>query len=84
MAWVLRRAAQLSRGEIAQILEALLALPHVRWEDRVAVTDGVRALRSGGPGLADHLIRGAALRAGARTLLTFDAQLLKLGGCSTP
>lgn len=83
-AWVLRGVARLSRAEIADLLEGLAQFQIIQFEDRVAVLDGLQALRNGGAGLADVLIRGAALRAGARVLLTFDQDLQRLVGCAAP
>lgn len=82
--WVLKSVGRLGKHEIAALLEGLLALPLVHFEDRIAVVDGVQAMRSGGAGMAEQLIRGSALRGGARVLLTFDAELLELGGCAAP
>ena len=80
MAWVLNTVYKFADSKVRELIEAMLAMPGVLWQDRPLVES---ALGARGVGLADGLILAAAKTRGAR-LLTFDKKLARLSGAESP
>ena len=80
LVWVLERAYQLPRGDIARALDGLVEARELVIEaaDRVAIA--VDRYRKGGPGFADQMIALAGQGAGCRTTVTFDRKAAGLPG----
>ena len=80
MAWVLNTVYKFADSKVRELIEKMLAMPGVLWQDRPLVES---ALGARGVGLADGLILAAAKARGAR-LLTFDKKLARLSGAESP
>ncbi|CAN5726825.1 PIN domain-containing protein [soil metagenome] len=80
LVWVLERSYGFSSGQIAATLGQLLLSGDVVIEQAGAVSEALRAYRTGGTDFADLMIRAAARRAGCTTLYTFDRRAARLEG----
>lgn len=82
LVWVLERAYDLPRPEIARALDGLMEARELVVEaaDRVALA--VDRYRKGGPGFADQMIALAGQGAGCRATVTFDRKAAGLPGMS--
>ena len=81
MTWVLKsKDYKFADSKVRKLIEAMLAMPGILWQDRPLVES---ALGARGVGLADGLILAAAKARGAR-LLTFDKKLARLSGAESP
>lgn len=80
LVWVLERAYNLPREEIARTLDGLLEARELVIEtaDRVAIA--ADRYRKGGPGFADQMIALAGQGAGCRMTATFDCKATALPG----
>ena len=80
LVWVLERAYDLPRGDIAQALGGLLESRELVIEaaDRAAVA--VDRYRKGGAGFADQMIALAGQGAGCRETVSFDRKAAALPG----
>ena len=80
LVWVLERAYDLPRGDIAQALDGLLESRELVIEaaDRAAVA--VDRYRKGGAGFADQMIALAGQGAGCRETVSFDRKAAGLPG----
>ena len=80
LVWVLERAYNLPREEIARTLDGLLEARELVIEtaDRVAIA--ADRYRKGGPGFADQMIALAGQGAGCRMTATFDRKAASLPG----
>lgn len=80
LVWVLERAYDLPRGDIAQALDGLLEARElvVETADRAAIA--VDRYRKGGPGFSDQMIALAGQGAGCRETATFDRKAAGLPG----
>lgn len=72
LVWVLERAYRLSRPEIADALDALLAARELMIEAADRVGLAAQRYRQGGAGFADQMIALAGQGAGCRSTATFD------------
>lgn len=80
LVWVLERAFRLGRAEIAGALDGLLTSTELVIEGADEVGPAVELYRNDGFGFADLMIAGAARRAGASELVTFDRRAARLPG----
>lgn len=72
IAWVLRRRAGFTRGEVVRALRAMLDAPQLRVEAPAVVADAVTRFEAGGAGFTDNLIGAVNRAAGCASTLTFD------------
>lgn len=80
--WVLERAYQLPRDQIATVLDELIATEGLLIEAADDVSRAASAYRQGGADFSDLMILAAAKRVGARPLHTFDRTLARLEGAA--
>lgn len=78
LVWVLSKAYQYSRSEIAAALEGLLAAVELEVEDADALGAVLRLYGEDGYDFADVMIRQIGLTRGALHMVTFDARLARL------
>ena len=72
MAWVLESYFRLARGEVAELLEAVLATPGLSIPDRPLLAEAVAGYRENGVDLTDAWIAAVARAQGCATVYTFD------------
>ena len=82
LVWVLERTYDLSRDQIATILEELVTTGGLVIESAEDVARAAFRYRSGGTGFSDLMILAAANRSNARPLYTFDQKAARLEGVS--
>ena len=82
--WVLRRAYEFTRAEIAQTLQKLLGVRQLVFGESDAVGNALEAYAEGKGDFADYLIREQAIAAGCDDVVTFDRELLKETGFAMP
>ena len=82
--WVLSSAYRFSRTEIVDALSQLLRARSVAFSSADNIARALDAYRKERGDFADYLIREHARSAGAQTVATFDAALLKESGFSKP
>ena len=75
VAWVLRSAYQVSREELLLVLERMLGIQQLRFEDRDDIKAAVADLRELGGDLADYVIGRGNQAAGCVETATFDQSL---------
>lgn len=75
--WVLESAYRLSRGEILEVMDDLLLMPILVFENRVALHHFLAEARNINTDLSDLLIAHSAQAAGAEEVLTFDRKALR-------
>lgn len=75
--WVLESAYRLSRGEILEVMDDLLLMPILVFENRVALHHFLEEARNINADLSDLLIAHSAQAAGAEAVLTFDRKALR-------
>ena len=75
--WVLESAYRLSRGEILEVMDDLLLMPILVFENRVALHHFLAEARNINADLSDLLIAHSAQAAGAEEVLTFDRKALR-------
>ena len=80
LVWVLERAYLFSRGQIAGVLDGLLAATELQIEGSDDIGPALELYRNDGFGFADLMIVAAARRVGASELLTFDRKASRLPG----
>lgn len=80
LVWVLERAYNYTRAEIAMALDGLLSSTELEIEAADDVGPSLERYRTEGFGFADLMIAAAAQRAGARELVTFDRKAAQLPG----
>lgn len=78
--WVLERAYHLSRGDIADAIDGLLAARELVVEEADRVGLAAQRWRDGGAGFADQMIALAGRGAGCRETLTFDIKAAAVPG----
>ena len=79
--WVLKRLYAAERGELAQVVENLLAAPNIVVERRASVRKALRTYAtSSAAGFADCLIAHLNTDAGCAHTLTFDRGAAKVTG----
>lgn len=72
LAWVLESAFRMLRGEIAELLEAILATPGLGVAERPVLTQAVAEYRQHGVDFTDAWIGASARAQGCTTVYTFD------------
>lgn len=80
LVWVLERAYDLSRGEIALALDGLLETRELMLESADSVAVAVDRYRKGGAGFADQMVALAGQGAGCRETVSFDRKAAGLPG----
>jgi len=80
--WVLKRLYDAGRDELVQVLEHLLAAPHIVVERRAQVRKAVQNFGASSAGFGDCLIAQLNLEAGCSSTLTFDRGAAKQPGFS--
>ena len=75
--WVLESAYRLSRSEILEVMDDLLLMPILVFENRAALHRFVAEARDINADLSDLLIAHSAQAAGAEEVLTFDRKALR-------
>nr|WP_252733759.1 type II toxin-antitoxin system VapC family toxin [Paracoccus marinaquae] len=78
--WVLERAYRLSRRDIADAIDGLLAARELAVEEADRVGLAAQRWREGGAGFADQMIALAGQGAGCRETLTFDVKAAAIPG----
>ena len=78
--WVLERAYEFTRVQIADVLVELIATDSILVEVADDIARAAHRYRQGGVGFADLMILSAAEREGASPLHTFDRQLARMDG----
>lgn len=82
--WVLEGSYGLARGQVFDVLTALFRTRQLTLEDGDDLWRALDAYGKGKGDFADYLIREGSRRAGAGTVVTFDADLLADAGFSAP
>jgi predicted nucleic acid-binding protein len=72
LAWVLESYFRLRRGEIAELLEAVLATPGLTIPERPVLAEAVTAFRDSGVDFTDAWIAAVARAQGYTRVFTFD------------
>jgi len=72
LAWVLESYFRLARGEVAELLEAVLATPGLSVPDRPVLAEAVAAYRDHGVDFTDAWIAAVARAQGYTAVYTFD------------
>ena len=80
LVWVLQRAYRLSRDQIAEVLEELVATEGIEIEAADDVARAAFRYRRGEAGFSDLMIAAAAERSGASPLYTFDRKAAQIEG----
>ena len=78
--WVLERSYRLTRIQVADLIEQLIATDSLVFESSEDVINAIVRYRSGGADFADLMILAAAERAEAIPLYTFDQRLARSPG----
>lgn len=78
--WVLERAYRLSRTDIANAIDGLLAARELVVEEADRVGLAAQRWRDGGAGFSDQMIALAGQAAGCDKTLTFDVKAAKIAG----
>jgi predicted nucleic-acid-binding protein len=84
LAWVLERAYELPRRDIAAAVEGLLAAHPFEVEHAPAAARALARYRRGRAGYPDYLIQQLAAERGCAELVTFDRELLREDGFTRP
>ena len=82
LVWVLERAYDLPRPDIARALDGLMEARELVIEEADRVALAVDRYRKGGPGFSDQMIALAGQGAGCRATVTFDRKAAGLPGMS--
>lgn len=82
VAWVLERAYDFARPQIADVLLELVATDSLVVETTEEVARAAIRYGEGGADFSDQLILEAAKRVGSRSLYTFDRKLARLAGAT--
>lgn len=80
LVWVLTSCYDLTRGQVAQALDALLRAKEIVLERAEQVTQALRTFSTNGADFADCLIERTAATAGCGKTMTFDTGAAKLAG----
>jgi len=80
LVWVLERAYEYERADIAAAFDGLLSATELLIEDADDIGLMLELYRNDGFGFADLMIVAAARRAGAVELVTFDRKAARLPG----
>jgi predicted nucleic-acid-binding protein len=80
LVWVLLRSYRAPPATVVEIIEGLLASPHIVVEHKSVARRALQAYRDGGGDFADILIAQLNLDAGCESTFTFDRAAAKLSG----
>jgi predicted nucleic-acid-binding protein len=80
LAWTLDRSYGFEHAEIADAIEALMADPALRFQDRGQLASALQVSRDSALGLADALVREINLAAGCSSTVTLDAKAGRAAG----
>lgn len=80
LSWVLESAFDLSRSQIVEVFQNLMAVDAFKLERVSVVAGAVRAYGEGKADFADYLIERSSVHAGCDRTMTFDKQAAKTGG----
>ena len=75
--WVLESVYEISRGDILDSLDALMAMPILNFETQAAVRSCAFAARESKTDLSDLLIAHQAISSGCNSIITFDKKAAK-------
>ena len=78
--WVLRRFFDFSREGILDLLDKLLSLDQVRFQERRSVDEALRIAEKSGCDFPDALISVLNLNSGCESTLTFDHKASSIKG----
>ena len=78
--WVLRRAYDVGRAQVATTLQELLATEHLVFESPEAVVKAATDYANGPADFADYLIRNRSLSSGCDRVYTFDQKFGRSDG----
>jgi predicted nucleic-acid-binding protein len=84
LVWVLERSYKFGRADISAVISGLLATSDLVVEGADAVAGILSLYEFEGFGFSDLMIRAAAQRLGAMTVLTFDRKAAALEGMVMP
>jgi predicted nucleic-acid-binding protein len=84
LVWVLERSYKFGRADISAVISGLLATSDLVVEGADAVAGILSLYEFEGFGFSDLMIRAAAQRLGAMTVLTFDRKAAALEGMLMP
>jgi predicted nucleic-acid-binding protein len=82
--WVLETSYKVARVEVASILDQLLRARHLAFPSSERLARALSTYESGRGDFADYLIREWAREGGCETVMTFDRDLLRESGFTTP
>jgi len=80
LAWVLMRAYNFPRDQVADVFEQLVARETFHVESNLDIILAAVVHRKGNADFSDQMIVAAARRQGAATLYTFDQKMARLSG----
>ncbi|HZT02222.1 MAG TPA: type II toxin-antitoxin system VapC family toxin [Steroidobacteraceae bacterium] len=80
LVWVLTSCYDLTREQVAQVLDALLRAKEIVLERAEQVSQALRTFSAGGADFADCLIERTAATAGCEQTMTFDTGAAKFAG----
>jgi predicted nucleic-acid-binding protein len=75
LVWVLRSSFRLSREDICSVLDSLLSVALLQFQDRDLARSALEEFRTGPADFSDYLIGWQDRRAGCEQTLTFDGGL---------
>jgi predicted nucleic-acid-binding protein len=84
LVWVLERAYDFPKREIAEVLGRLLAARRLSFRDRTLARRALDRYARGRGDFADYLVHQQAVEAGCEVVCTFDRELLKEPGFGAP
>jgi predicted nucleic-acid-binding protein len=80
LSWVLESAFGLSRSQIVQVFQNLMAVDVFKLDRVAVVAAAVRGYGEGKADFADYLIERSSAQAGCTRTMTFDKTAAKTGG----
>ena len=80
LSWVLASAFELTRTQVVEAFQHLMAVEAFKIERVVVVAGAVRAFREGKADFSDYLIERSSAHAGCDRTMTFDKEAAKTGG----
>ena len=80
LSWVLEAGFELSRRQIAEAFQNLMAVDAFKIERVSVVAGAIRAYAEGKADFADYLIERSSVHAGCDRTMTFDREAAKSGG----
>lgn len=80
LCWVLESAYGLTRSQIVEVFQKVLAITAFKVDRALLVTGAVKAYRDSKADFADCLIERSAVQAGCQSVMTFDRAAAKTAG----